>query len=149
MDSYNPDLVFSSARPLSTEELLQIGYFMDKGLSGRQIATILNRNQSTLCRTIQKYPHKREIQASAKGAQVTPPHLRATPSELSAELPSGFFSHLFSETKLLRRHYLIHILLMNLSSSGRQISEMMAVPNFPFAIGKAQIANDLADMYLH
>jgi hypothetical protein len=126
------------------QEVFQIGYYTGMGMSGRQIATLVHRNQSTICRTIQKYSPEAQIQTTYVQTRI--PEFRA-PAKFKRTDHYLFSDPLF-ETKVLRRHYLIYLLLKEPLLSLRHISEMMEARNFPFAVGKTQIANDLSDMHI-
>jgi hypothetical protein len=126
------------------QEVFQIGYYTGQGMSSREIATILHRNQSTICRTIQRYSPEHQFQTTTNQADIISFPPRGIPQHISFST----FSDPFLEREILRRHYLIYLLLKDPSLSLRHISEMMGARNFPFAVGKTQIANDLADMHV-
>jgi hypothetical protein len=53
--------LFSSKPPLQPNEIFKIGYYAGKGMAQSQIAKILERDPSTISRTIHKFLPEDEI----------------------------------------------------------------------------------------
>jgi hypothetical protein len=141
MASSSPLVPSSSHHHLTTEEVFLIGYYAGAGHSGRQIAKLLNRDQSTIARTITNYAPK-------PVPEVPPPPPPAEFAMVHQKSPLDYLSRSVPKKKTFLQHYLIYILLTVPTLSLRKIAERMAAQHFPFAVGKTQIGTELADMHV-
>jgi hypothetical protein len=131
----------SSYHPLTLQEVFLIGYYMGAGHSGRQIAQLLNRDQSTIARIIKN-------DAPQPVPEVPSPTPPAEFAMMHQKSPLDYLSRSVPKKKTFLQHYLIYILLMDPTLSLRTIAERMAAQHFPFAVGKTRIGEKLTDMHI-